>query len=129
VRKHFADFSCRVAGIAGSPPAFILALAVILIWAISGPIFHFSDTWQLIINTGTTIVTFLMVFLIQNTQNRDTRAMHLKLDELLRAVQGAREREFIDLETKDERQVERTYQKLVRETQPNARPSTASHKG
>ncbi len=69
--------------------AFVLAAGTVLAWAITGPIFHFSDTWQLVINTGTTIVTFLMVFLIQNTQNRDSEAMHLKLDELLRATEGA----------------------------------------
>jgi low affinity Fe/Cu permease len=74
----------------GRPKSFFLAVAVIAAWGISGPFFHFSDTWQLIINTGTTIVTFLMVFLIQNTQNRDSKAMHLKLDELLRATRAAR---------------------------------------
>jgi len=74
----------------GSPWAFVLALLVVLGWLVSGPIFHYSDTWQLVINTATTIVTFLMVFLIQNTQNRDTKAIHLKLDELLRGVRGAR---------------------------------------
>jgi low affinity Fe/Cu permease len=73
----------------GHPSTFGLALAVILVWAVTGPIFHFSDTWQLVINTGTTIVTFLMVFLIQNTQNRDGAAMQVKLDELIRAVEGA----------------------------------------
>ena len=74
----------------GSPAAFILALLTIVAWGITGPLFHYSDTWQLVINTATTIITFLMVFLIQNTQNRDTKAVHLKLDELLRAVKGAR---------------------------------------
>lgn len=81
----------------GSPWTFVLAVLTIVVWAITGPIFHYSDTWQLIINTGTTIVTFLMVFLIQNTQNRDAVAMHLKLDELLRAMEGARTG-FVDLE-------------------------------
>ena len=74
----------------GSPTAFLLALGTVLIWALLGPVFDYSDTWQLVINTSTTIVTFLMVFLIQNTQNRDTKALHLKLDELLRGVKGAR---------------------------------------
>jgi low affinity Fe/Cu permease len=74
----------------GSPWAFVLAVLVIVTWVVTGPLFHYSDTWQLVINTATTIVTFLMVFLIQNTQNRDTKAIHLKLDELLRGVQGAR---------------------------------------
>ena len=74
----------------GSPWAFVLAVLVIVAWIVTGPLFHYSDTWQLVINTATTIVTFLMVFLIQNTQNRDTKAIHLKLDELLRGVRGAR---------------------------------------
>src|SRR4051812_6634845 len=81
----------------GSPWAFILAVVVIVAWAVSGPFFHFSDTWQLVINTGTTIVTFLMVFMIQSTQNRDARAIHLKLDELIRAKRGARNH-MVDLE-------------------------------
>ncbi len=75
----------------------MIAIAIIVVWALTGPAFHFSDTWQLIINTGTTIVTFLMVFLIQNTQNRDAKAVHLKLDELIRALQGARDH-LVDLE-------------------------------
>ena len=81
----------------GRPKSFFIAVAVIVVWGLSGPFFHFSDTWQLIINTGTTIVTFLMVFLIQNTQNRDSKALHLKLDELLRANRGARNT-LVDLE-------------------------------
>jgi low affinity Fe/Cu permease len=86
-----------VAVAVGSPWAFTLALVSVIAWALTGPVFHYSDTWQLVINTATTIVTFLMVFLIQNTQNRDTRAIQLKLDELLRAVRGART-SFVDLE-------------------------------
>jgi low affinity Fe/Cu permease len=74
----------------GRPQSFLLAVAVVVVWGITGPVFHYSDTWQLVINTGTTIVTFLMVFLIQNTQNRDAHAVHLKLDELIRATKGAR---------------------------------------
>ena len=81
----------------GSAWAFVGALLIIVVWAITGPAFHFSDTWQLVINTGTTIVTFLMVFLIQNTQNRDAKAMHLKLDEVIRALKRARN-EMVDLE-------------------------------
>ena len=84
----FRKFAHRTSAIVGSPWAFIIAVSVIVIWGVSGPIFHFSDTWQLIINTSTTIITFLMVFLIQNTQNRDATAIHLKLDELLRGVKG-----------------------------------------
>jgi low affinity Fe/Cu permease len=86
----FHRFAVRCAEVVGSAPAFLVALIVVLVWATTGPLFGFSDTWQLIINTTTTIVTFLMVFLIQNTQNRDGRALHLKLDELIRSVQGAR---------------------------------------
>ncbi len=82
----------------GTPWTFLAAVFVVLVWAASGPVFHFSDTWQLVINTGTTIVTFLMVFLIQNTQNRDARVMHLKLDELIRATHTARNR-LVDMET------------------------------
>src|SRR5687767_14520911 len=85
----FARFAKWVASASGQPATFLLAVSVIVVWAITGPLFGFSDTWQLIINTGTTIVTFLMVFLIQNTQNRDALAMHLKLDELMRAMKGA----------------------------------------
>jgi low affinity Fe/Cu permease len=85
----FAAISNRISAWAGSYKTFLLAIAVIVVWAVSGPIFKFSDTWQLVINTGTTIVTFLMVFLIQNTQNRDAMAVHLKLDELIRAMESA----------------------------------------
>ena len=97
VSRLFSDFCNAAAKAAGSPTTFALSCGVILVWAATGPLFHFSDTWQLIINTGTTIVTFLMVFLIQNTQNRDAKAMHLKLDELLRAVREART-SLVDLE-------------------------------
>ena len=86
----FRRFARATSGAVGSSLTFILACLVIAVWAVTGPFFHFSDTWQLVINTSTTIVTFLMVFLIQNTQNRDAVAIHLKLDELLRAVEGAR---------------------------------------
>ena len=86
----FARLAVATSRISGRPATFLLAAAVVLMWAITGPLFAFSDTWQLVINTGTTIVTFLMVFLIQNTQNHDARAVHLKLDELIRATKGAR---------------------------------------
>jgi low affinity Fe/Cu permease len=99
----FRAFSCRVSDAMGTHWAFVIALAVILVWAASGPLFHFSDSWQLVINTGTTIITFLMVFLIQTTQNRDGKALQLKLDELIRAQRSARN-VFADLEhaTEDE---------------------------
>ena len=97
IRDAFGIFARKTSNILGSPWAFVLALLVIVVWAVTGPTFHYSDTWQLIINTGTTIVTFLMVFLIQNTQNRDAKAVHLKLDELIRALGGARNK-LVDLE-------------------------------
>jgi len=93
----FRTFSQRTSDLVGSSWSFLTAAAVVVVWAGSGPFFHFSDTWQLVINTGTTVVTFLMVFLIQNTQNRDAKALHLKLDELLRGVEGART-SFVDIE-------------------------------
>jgi low affinity Fe/Cu permease len=95
--ERFHWFAARTSLVLGSPWAFFLALAIVVVWLLSGPVFHFSDTWQLVINTGTTIVTFLMVFLIQNTQNRDAKALHLKLDELIRATRTARN-ELIELE-------------------------------
>jgi low affinity Fe/Cu permease len=100
---------------AGHPVAFIVAVLLIVIWALTGPLFHFGDTWQLVINTGTTIVTFLMIFLVQNTQNRDSVAMQLKLDELIRAVEGAHNA-LLDLEELTEKDLERIrqrYQKLA----------------
>ena len=97
VSDVFRLFAKRSSSMLGSAWAFATAILIILIWGLTGPMFHYSDTWQLIINTGTTIVTFLMVFLIQNTQNRDAKAVHLKLDELIRALKGARN-ELIDLE-------------------------------
>jgi len=103
---------------AGSHWAFIVATATVLAWLISGPAFGFSQTWQLIINTGTTIVTFLMVFLIQNTQNRGEQALHLKLDELLRAVEGARESIFVDLEDRDQHQLAQLKEQLFAECMP-----------
>ncbi len=93
----FADIARRASNAVGSSTAFILACGVVLAWALTGPFFGYSDTWQLVINTGTTIITFLIVFLIQHTQNRDARATHLKLDELIRSVKAARN-ELIDLE-------------------------------
>ena len=90
MREKFRHFAQATSNASGTPFAFMAAVLVILVWGVTGPMFRFSDTWQLVINTGTTIVTFLMVFLIQNTQNRDAKAMHLKLDELIKGVTGAR---------------------------------------
>ena len=103
--RIFTMIAARVSGWAGQPIAFILALATIAAWGITGPLFRYSDTWQLVINTSTTIVTFLMVFLIQNAQNRDAAAMQAKLDELLRAVDKARE-QFIGIEHLTDEQIE-----------------------
>ncbi len=97
VQDAFRVFARGASAVLGTAWAFVIAIATIVIWALTGHIFHYSDTWQLIINTGTTIVTFLMVFLIQNTQNRDSKAVHLKLDELLRAISGARNH-LVDIE-------------------------------
>ena len=110
-RHWFGRAATRVSEAVGSAWAFLAALVVLAMWAITGPIFGFSDTWQLIINTGTTIVTFLMVFLIQNTQNRDSKATQLKLDELIRAVSDARNR-IIGAEEEDEEQLKREKQAM-----------------
>jgi len=107
--KHtnsFMRFANWTAHAAGHPLAFLLAFLIIVVWGATGPIFGFSDTWQLVINTGTTIVTFLMVFLIQNTQNRDSRAMQLKLDEIIRATEGAHNA-LLDLEELTEEDINR----------------------
>jgi low affinity Fe/Cu permease len=119
----------------GSAWAFASAILIIVIWGLTGPTFHYSDTWQLIINTGTTIVTFLMVFLIQNTQNRDAKAVHLKLDEVIRALKGARN-ELVDLEnlsdedlTSLEKQFERVRKKAERDGNNPGRMSRANGAG
>jgi len=120
VSDAFRLFARRSSMVLGSAWAFGIAILIIVIWGLTGPAFHYSNTWQLIINTGTTIVTFLMVFLIQNTQNRDAKAAHLKLDEIIRALKGARN-ELIDLEnladedlTSLEKQFERVRKKAER---------------
>src|SRR5687768_9083895 len=108
MREHFHKIAHFVAELMGNAWVFSLAVAVIVVWALTGPLFGFSDTWQLVINTGTTIVTFLMVFLIQNTQNRDAKAIHLKLDELLRAVKDARTG-MVDLEEMSEEELDKLH--------------------
>ena len=113
MREAFRSFAQRTAEYVGSPWMFLAALLLTLGWAVTGPYYHYSDTWQLVINTGTTIVTFLMVFLIQNTQNRDAKATHLKLDELLRAVRAARN-ELINLEHLSDEDLERLQQEFSR---------------
>jgi low affinity Fe/Cu permease len=128
MNNAFRKFAHITAEWVGSSSAFFLALVVIIAWAATGPIFNFSDTWQLVINTGTTIVTFLMVFLIQNTQNRDAVALHLKLDELLRAVKGARTT-LVNLEswTDDElAELQREFERL-RHRLENRRQPTGQH--
>jgi low affinity Fe/Cu permease len=109
----FNNFAKRCAAIVGSPWAFILAVVIVLTWAVIGAQFAYSDTWQLVINTGTTIVTFLMVFLIQNSQNRDAKAVHLKLDELIHGVHGARNG-LIDLENLSDGELEVFQQQFER---------------
>lgn len=109
----FVNLAKSTAHWAGRPIAFGIAFAVIVVWAVCGPIFGFSDTWQLVINTGTTIVTFLMVFLIQNTQNRDTEAMQVKLDELIRTAQGAKN-SLLDLEELDQDQLDQIREEYIR---------------
>lgn len=116
-RSLFLRFSNKAADWTGSPQVFIAAVAIVVIWAISGPVFGYSDTWQLVINTGTTIVTFLMVFLIQNTQNRDSKAMQLKLDELIRVMPGAHT-SLLDLEELSDRQLQHIrdkYESIARD--------------
>ncbi len=110
---RYASFAKHVARITGRPVVFSMAVGVIAVWIVTGPIFQFSDTWQLVINTGTTIVTFLMVFLIQNTQNRDTAAIQLKLDELIRATQGAHNA-LLDLEEIEEEHLEEFRTRYLR---------------
>ena len=111
MNEKFRKFAAKIAAIAGNPWAFIIALLIIATWAMLGPTFGFSNTWQLFINTGTTIVTLLMVFLIQNTQNRDSRAIHLKLDELLKGVKGASNK-LVNIEEDSDAVLEELHQQF-----------------
>jgi len=116
-KSWFTRFAKWTAHAVGQPAAFGIAASIVILWGISGPIFGFSDTWQLVINTGTTIVTFLMVFLIQNTQNRDSEAIQVKLDEIIRAIEGA-DNSLLDLEELDEKELDHIredYEKLAAE--------------
>jgi low affinity Fe/Cu permease len=131
-KAWFGHIATKVSNATGSPWAFVVAVTVILAWVITGPIFGFSDTWQLAINTGTTIVTFLMVFLIQNTQNRDGKATQLKLDELIRAIAGARN-QFIGAELEPEERIEREMREVEamkgEPSGPSRAARSASHNG
>jgi low affinity Fe/Cu permease len=123
-RSWFTRLTKATARVTGRPVTFAVAASVIAVWAVTGPLFHFSDTWQLVINTGTTIVTFLMVFLIQSTQNRDTEAIQVKLDEIIRAI-GKAQNELLDLEELEEPDLDRireTYRQLAREARAGRRP-------
>ncbi|HEX4638937.1 MAG TPA: low affinity iron permease family protein [Chthoniobacterales bacterium] len=113
VSDAFRIFARKSSSVLGSPWAFAIAILIIVVWGLTGPTFHYSDTWQLIINTGTTIVTFLMVFLIQNTQNRDAKAMHLKLDEIILALEKARN-ELVDLENLSDEELDRLENQFKR---------------
>jgi low affinity Fe/Cu permease len=119
MNEFFRKFAHKMSVVVGSPWSFIVAVVIILVWAISGPLFHFSDTWQLVINTSTTIITFLMVFLIQNTQNRDALVIHLKLDELLRAIKEARTG-LVDLEDMSDEALENLQAEFARLRQQNS---------
>ena len=128
VSDAFRIFARRSSRVLGSAWAFAGAIVIIVVWGITGPAFHYSNTWQLIINTGTTIVTFLMVFLIQNTQNRDAKAAHLKLDEIIRALEGARN-ELIDLEKladEDLASLEKQFERVREKAERNGNTLAAS---
>ncbi len=126
--KGFHIFATQAAYLVGTKWAFLAALLVIVLWLVSGPYFHYSDTWQLIINTGTTVVTFLVVFLIQNTQNRDARAIHLKLDEIIKSIDQA-QNEVIDIEHLSDAELQKLADKYqrVREECDNRRKHARKH--
>lgn len=107
--NRFERFASRITTAAGSSVAFIAAVSIVIVWAICGPIFHYSETWQLVINTGTTIITFIMVFLIQKTQNKDSKALHLKIDELLSSIEGSSNR-LVDIEYLNEAELDELHE-------------------
>jgi low affinity Fe/Cu permease len=125
MKELFRKFAQTTSQAVGSSWSFILAALIIVIWAVTGPLFQYSDTWQLVINTGTTIITFLMVFLIQNTQNRDAKAIHLKLDELLRGVKGARTH-LVDLEAMSDAELDRLQEQFKRIRKAQAKDERAT---
>jgi low affinity Fe/Cu permease len=125
-KRTFAQVAKATSRATGRPATFLIAVLLILVWAVTGPLFNFSNTWQLVINTGTTIITFLMVFLIQNTQNRDSQAMQVKLDELIRAVEGAHNG-LLDLEELEDAELDRIrnrYEELARRARNGTRLAT-----
>jgi low affinity Fe/Cu permease len=129
MREAFSRFARWAADVTGSAAAFTIAVAVVLVWAVTGPLFGFSDAWQLVINTGTTVVTFWMVFLIQSAQNRDAKAVQLKLDELLKAIKGART-SLVDLESLSDEELDRLQAEFQRirsraESSERSRPQDA----
>jgi low affinity Fe/Cu permease len=126
----FTKFARVASTVTGRPATFIVAVLIIVGWAVLGPFFDFSDTWQLVINTGTTIITFLMVFLIQNTQNRDTEALQIKLDEIIRSIKGARN-EVLDLEEMDEKELDvirKEYLALAEHARLHIEKGSKAHK-
>jgi low affinity Fe/Cu permease len=130
MRDIFRKFAQAASHAVGSPWAFIIAALIIVVWGVTGPLFGYSDTWQLVINTGTTIITFLMVFLIQNTQNRDAKAFHLKLDELLKGTKGART-SLVDLEDLSDEELDdlkKYYERLHKDAASHATERNSSKK-
>jgi low affinity Fe/Cu permease len=125
MKELFRKFAQTTSQAVGSSWAFLMAVLIIVVWAGTGPLFQYSDTWQLVINTGTTIITFLMVFLIQNTQNRDAKAIHLKLDELLRGVKGARTH-LVDLEAMSDAELDRLQEQFKRIRKAQAKDERAT---
>ena len=121
----FTRIAAKISSWAGQPAAFVIALLFIILWGVSGPLFGFSDTWQLVVNTSTTIVTFLMVFLIQNAQNRDAAAMQAKLDEVIRAIEGARN-DFIGIEHLTENELEKIRKQIEQECDENSKAKKPS---
>ena len=124
MKQKFTQVVDRITHLLGTPGALATATLVIIVWAITGPLFGFSDTWQLVINTGTTIVTFLMVFVIQNAQNRDAKAVHIKLDELIRAVEGASNK-FVTAEHLTEEEQDKEISQLIKVAKREARTPAA----